>query len=276
MNINKYIALLLLPTLTLCSCSEEEVPVFSSDRGVNFVLYDGDSDEYTDNYEQLSYEYNFFNDYPDAGFSLSDVSTSVGIQLEGTFSDEPITVHIKAAAVDGYDMPDIEFPSEVRIEAGEYRANFTVTCKHPADYDKVYKAELTFDYGASGLVAGTKERQKYVITLSDAARWDDMYVTNETEWNAAYSQYLGNYSPVKCRFIMVALGKNEDYGLGPYMGKSYSSIMYYYYYTPNKWGGFESSRVQGYLSDGLEWYEEATGEPLTENDGTPVTFKFMD
>lgn len=277
MKITYYFISLLFLALTLTACSEEEVPVFSSDRGINFVLYDTLYQEYTDDYEELYYEHNYFKDYPDKGWNLPDVAFGVGVQLEGTFSEQPITVHIKAEPVDGYDMPEIEFPGSCVIEAGEYRANFKVVCKKPAELEKTYKATLTFDYEASGLVAGTKERQQYEITISDASEWDDMYVANETEWNSTYGDLLGDYGPIKGRLILVANGKDEDYGAGSWSGKSYTNIMYIYYYTKMGYsGGFSSWSVQNNLEYGLEAYEYYQGKPLTEADGTPVTFKFME
>lgn len=261
--------------LALCGCSKQEVQVFSADRGVNFVLYDSLSREYTDNYEQLKYEHNFFQDYPTAGWNVPDITLSVGVYLEGTLSDQPVHVKIKAEPVEGYDMPQLGLPAECVIEAGDYRTHFNVVCKKPQTLEKVYKALLTFDYEASGLVAGTKERQQYAITLSDATAWADMFVANETEWNSYYANILGNYGPMKGRFILVACGTNENDAAYPFSGKDYKGICNYYYNTKMGWGGFSYSSTQGILTAGLDWYKEAHGKELTEADGTPVTFKFM-
>lgn len=285
MNTIKHFALLPLLTLALNSCREEEVPVFSSDRGVNFILYDAQNDEYTDNYEELKYEHNYFEDYAEGGYNLPDASASVGIQLEGTFSNEPITVKIKAEAVDGYDMPDIEFPTETVIPAGEYRANFNVLCKKPQTYDKVYKTVLTFDYDASGLTAGTKERQQFEITVSDAAIWEDMYVANETEWNNAYSHIFGDYAPVKCRAIFVGCGSSEYSGAAMYGSRyctDYSGVKNYFNrtkqgYTSNSFAvsPYYSNQIY-YIYYGLLQYQSLNGTDLPEADGTPVTYKFLE
>lgn len=282
MKITNYFTILILFIAALSSCSEEEVQVFSSERGINFILYDTLSGEYTDDYEELKYEHNYFKDYPDAGWNLPDVCMAVGIQLEGAFSDEPVTVKIKAEAVDGYDMPDIEFPAECVIPVGEYRANFLVKCKKPQVMEKEYKAVLVFDYDASRLVAGTKERQKYEITISDKSIWDDMYVANETEWNSVYSDVLGDYGPVKGRAVLVSCGKSSDsgavYSFGANYGATYDGIMRYYYNT--KMGSYTNSfkyfYQTYYLYYGLALYQENYGKELTEADGTIVSFKILE
>lgn len=275
MNIRYYFVGVLFALTCLASCKQEEVKTFTAERGINFVLYDSSMQEYEDDYEKLSLEHNFFEDYAEQSWNVSDFSQEIGIQLEGTFSDEPIAVKVKAEAVDGYELPELDFPSECVIEAGEARAHFTVVCKKPTVYDKVYKAKLVFDYAASKLVAGTKERQSFDITISDASAWEDMYVSNEAEWNSCYSSLLGTYGPVKGRFIFISLGTSED--SGSYYGESYKSICQRFYNQKNGWGsnGFNNTNTKWYMNNALDWYWESHGGvELAEADGTPVTFNF--
>ena len=266
----------LLAVLCLGACQQEEVKTFSGERGINFVCYDDWSKSYEDDYTKLTLEHNFFEDYAEQGWELSDYTQEIGIQLEGTFSDTPITVKVKVEAVDGYEMPTLELPEECVIEAGEYQSHFEMKCKKPAEFDKVYKARLVFDYSASGLVSGTKERQAYEITLSDATPWSDMYVSNETEWNTAYASVLGNYGPMKARCLFVGLGTSEYGGAYYYgAGRIYTNIRTYFYNQKNGWsGGFtgRNSFVGYYLDDTLYLYEEVYGKELQEADGTTVAF----
>ena len=53
-----------------------------------------------------------------------------------------------------------------------------------------------FDYANSDVVAGTKERQKVKVTVKDVTDWGGMYVSDEDEWNAYYSDVLGKYGPM--------------------------------------------------------------------------------
>ncbi len=268
--------ILTFASICLASCKQEEVKTFSSERGVNFVNYDDWSKTYEDDYKSLKLEHNFLEDYATQGWQVADYTQEVGIQLEGQFSYSPISVKVKVEAVDGYELPTLTLPEECVIEPGEYQTHFTLTCKKPEAYDKVYKAKLVFDYSASGLVAGTKERQSYEITISDATIWSDMYVSNEAEWNSSFSNILGTYGPVKVRFLLVALGTSDESGaVGYSAGKNYSGIRQYYYNQKNGWsGGFKGGWVSWYIDDGLYLYEENYGKAPAEADGTPVTFNF--
>ena len=251
--------------LAFSACEEEEVMTFDAERGVNFVNYNANYNQYTDDYERLKAEYNFYDQYAkEASLELQPCTLYVGLQLEGNFSDKPVKVKIKAEAVEGYDMADVTLPEEVVIEAGAYQANFPVVCNQPKDYEKDYKVKLTIDYANSDVIAGTKERQNYEISISDKTNFEDMYVENAEQWNAEYAEYLGNYGGTKVRYVFASLARLYGY--------TYSNICTIYRYT--QIGG--SYLFYGFYYYGYDVYYDlldynSTHEaPLCEPDGTPV------
>lgn len=254
--------------LAFSACEEEEVMTFDAERGVNFVNYNASYNEYTDDYERLKAEYNFYEQYAkEASMVLQPCTLYVGLQLEGNFSDKPIKVKIKSEPVEGFEMPDVTLPEEVVIEAGAYQANFPVVCSQPKDYEKEYKVKLSIDYSNSDVVAGTKERQSYEISISDKTNFEDMYVANEEEWNASYAEYLGNYGGTKVRFIFADFAS-----YGPEYGYSFVCTTYRYtqiggYY---EWYGFYNYGY--YVWEDLATYNATHDTPLCEPDGTPVEF----
>lgn len=250
------------------ACDQEEVPTFHEERGINFVLYNVYYDEYTDDYENLESTYNFYEDYAKQGsLILAPCTLYVGLQLEGTFSDLPVKVRIKSEAVEGYEMPDITLPEEVEIAAGEYRTHFPVICRQPVEYEKEFKVKLSIDYEASDVVPGTKERQSYVLTITDETIWKDMHVENAEEWNTYYSAYLGTCGGKKIRFIFVDFASyGPDY--------NYAWVCNVYNYTKiggyYEWYGFYNYGY--YLYADLSTWNSTHDTPLCEPDGTSIEF----
>lgn len=267
-EILKYIVVIAL-LVSFSACDKEEVMTFEGERGINFINYESAYGTYEDDYKNLKSEHNFVMDYSegdDITMTLPDYQIEIGVQLEGEFSDVPIKVKVKADAVEGYDMADIVLPDEIVIEPGEYRTHFSVTCKQPKVYNRELKAKLVFDYANSDVVAGTKERQEYIITVSDALIWEDMYVDSLQGWNDMCSPYLGTADDVKIRFIYVALKKG---------GYNYiwANACYQYIAQGRPTWGF-TNYEKNCIRQQLDAYNEAHDEPLSELDGTLVTFPF--
>lgn len=270
-TIFNYITILSL-LFAFVGCTEEEVMTFDGERGVNFVVYDAGYDKYTDDYENLVSEHNFITDYSTSkAMELDPYQIAIGVQLEGTYSEQPIRIKVKAEAVEGYEMAEVELPEEIIIEPGEYQANFVVACKQPLTYNKEYKTKLVFDYANSDVVAGTKERQAYIITAVDKAIWEDMYLESLEDWNQKISPYLGTAGEVKIRFIYAALARHIYWG-----SQNYSYVMvnesFYWAYGVNRpsWGF--SATEMNLLRSELELYNTEHATPLAELDGTLVTF----
>ena len=251
--------------LTFTGCEEEEVMTFGEERGVNFVIYEAAYGTYKDDYKNLETEYNFFKEYANnTTMELPPYQVSIGVQLEGEFSDKPLKVKVKAEPVEGYEQLAVELPEEVIVEAGEYRANFTVACARPSVYNEECKVKIVFDYDNSDVIAGTKERQEYIITLKDEAIWEDMYVASLEEWNEKYSPYIGTAGEVKVRFIYTAL-KNINYHY------AWTNSLYYYIIMGRPTWGFTATEMDC-LRTQLEAYNASHDVPLAESDGTLVTF----
>ncbi len=257
----KYILLLCLTAL-LPSCNEEEIAPFSAERGINFLTLDAYGG-FVDNYQSLSTTVNFYKYYAAKGMAFTDTTTKVGVQLEGLMSDQPVNIRLKVLADEDYPLAEVTVPGDSAIAPGEYRRTITVGIRKPEVADTEYRAILTFDYENSDVVPGTKERQQYTIILKDETNWEDMYVTNEDEWNSWYAEYLGSYGPVKVRFIMAALNEAKGYG--------YDQVKQIYNLTQM----MPTYGFSYYLDDIIavlnEW-NSTHDEPLAEADGTPVTF----
>ncbi len=217
--------LLLCSLFMAAACSQYEIEPFTAGRGINFVKYNMFYKEYKDSYKELEEEHNFFVDYAgEKGWEADEHVFAVGVKLEGRFSDDSIKVKFKLLPVEGYEMPVLEVPDSCVINPRESQNYIRIVCKKPEVYDRVYKARLVFDYAASGLVPGTKERQEYLITASDASDWKGMDVANEEEWNSAYAHVLGNYGPMKARFILVSFGGKGIRAFGRVMRTSGASM----------------------------------------------------
>lgn len=265
-RIHKTLNLFLLAAATLfatTSCSEEEATRFNSERGVNFLIYDSQSNSYLDDYTNLKTVINFY-DYYLKGWDQDEINLKLGVTIEGTLSDEPIHVRLTTQPVEDYTPATIVVPEDSVIDPGAYRRTITVRCKRPTTYDTQERSNVTFDYEATGLVPGTQERQLYTVTLTDATNWSSMNVDSEAQWNEYYSSILGKYGPVKVRFIMVVLGTKYNY-----TAQTLNNL--YYYTTAYPTYGFQKELDN--LKNALQEYNDSHDTPLTEPDGTPVSFE---
>lgn len=248
--------------LSLTGCKEEEVQPFDSDPGINFLAPNGRGG-FTDDYTNLKATCNFFDYYlAKHDIDIENADIQLCLQLEGRLSDKPLNIKLKAEPVEGYEMPDLVMPADSILEAGAYRRTFTIGCKRPKEYDKEYKAIISVDYDNSDVVAGTMERQQFELTVTDATDWAMMNVETPEEWNEAYSSVLGQYGPVKVRFMQAALGKLD------YTSSRIQNLYYYTQYYP----AYGFKRVIEDLKTALQEYNSTHDKPLTEADGTLVTF----
>lgn len=250
--------------LTMTGCKEEEVDTFDSKPGVNFLVDNGYG-VYVDDYQNLKTDEDFFNAYfSQKTIDISTTSTiSLCVQLEGRLSDKPLNIRLKAEAEDGYEMPELEMPGDSAIAAGEYQKVFNITVHKPA-FGEERRCYITFDYANSDVVAGTMERQKYEIIVSDVTPFREMGVTDAASWTAAFGDALGQYGDVKVRFIQAAFA----------MDRWYSPQQVYIIYTrhlENPLSGFSTQRVNT-LKRYLDQYNASHDKPLQEADGTLVTF----
>ncbi len=251
--------------LAFTSCKEEEVEPFTGTPGLNF-MYQKATDYWTDesnNYEYLSSTVDFYGYYnTKKTIDLDYVDVKVCLQLEGRISDKPLKIRLKAEAEDGYEMADLVMPSDSVMDPGTYRKVFTIRCKRP-EMEKEYRAIIKVDYDNSDFVPGTMERQQYELVVKDQTNWEDMEVSNADEWNTSYASVLGSYGPIKVRFIQAALGA---------AGYTSGSISYKYYYQKYYPAYGFNDNLMTILKDALTEYNSTHDTPLSEPDGTPVTF----
>lgn len=264
MNKNKIYQYLLAccSLLFFATCSEEEVQPFTSELGANFVIID-QYGSYTDNYQNLTTTYNFYPQYLTKGMEVAQASIKVGVQLEGTLQDQPVNIRLKTLPVEDYESANLILPGDSIIAPGEYRRSLTIECQKPATFDVEYRNYVTFDYENSDIVPGTKERQQYTVIVKDATDWASMSVDNAEEWNQLYAPTLGQYGPMKVRFILAVMGELHN--------ADYDTISMLYSYTTS----YPAYGFQRYVSDfqaALEEYNTTHDKPLTEPDGTLVSF----
>ena len=241
------------------SCDKAEVPVYDSPTAVNFLAPDGYGG-FKDNYLNLNTEINLYQEYLNT-MDVGKKELLIGFQIEGLIPEKELKVRFSTEAVEDVEQASVELPTDTVFRVGQYMQTATVLCLKPAEMEKTYSTYITFDYANSDVVAGTKERQKFKVTIKDVTDWDGMYVTDESEWNEYYSDVLGKYGPMKVRFVLYALGKT---------GMTYGSIGYKYYYTPY-YPSYGLAPYLDYLKETLAEYNAANGT-LTEPDGTPVSF----
>ena len=257
-----YFYLCLLLSVLIISCNEEKVPQFNDERGINFLAWNAQKQQFEDEYTKLKTTINFFSYYIN-GMEVADAGLKLGATLEGTLSNTDIPVKLSTLILEDYSLAHITFP-DVVIKANEHQCSIDATCKHPGEFEKEYGAIIVFDYKECGLVPGTKERQQYKVTVKDATDWAFMRSADETEWNKNYAGTLGKFGPVKVRFILAALGTKYHYTLGQIGSLYYNTIA-----NPNY--GFK--REISKLNDALNEYNSTHNSPLTEPDGSLVTFE---
>lgn len=269
MNITKLYILSII-FLCLTACTEEQIETFQAERGINFVSYNSYNKEFTDNYQKLSTDINFFTKYADkTAWDIQPDTIYIGLQIEGKIPENEVKVKLKLENVEGYTPADIDIPQEVVFAKGQYQIPVQVICKKPTTYDKLYKSQIVVDYNNSDVVAGTKERQKYIVTVSDSTDWNAISVKDEADFNNVYGKYLGNYGPIKTRFLFVSLGKASS------VGGTYSVLcQQLFYYTKMGWGGVANTSIQQIIKTALNTYNSNNSIPLSEPDGTPVAFNF--
>ncbi len=265
-----YLIGLLFATL-FAACSEEEVQPFSDAPGVNFMertVASNGKVSWGEGYTKLSLSVNFVDSFYAKGiYGVEEREIPLRVQLEGRLSDTPLKVKFKVLPVveeeEEYDLPEVIVPEEaVEIKPGEYTAYATFIYKRPAVLGKEYRARIAIDYENSDVVAGTKERQYYTLSIQDTFKWSSMYIESKEEWDTYYASLLGDFGEEKVRFLMyvmkAVIGANFDYAC---------------YYTVNGPAAYGFQRYMQNIKDALEAYNaEHPDAPAKEADDTLITF----
>ena len=263
-----YLIGLLFATL-FAACSEEEVQPFSDAPGVNFMertVASNGKVSWGEGYTALSLSVNFVDSFYAKGiYGVEEREIPLRVQLEGLLNDTPLKVKFKVLPVEKeeYDLAEVIVPEEpVEIKAGEYTVDATFIYKRPAVLGKEYRARIAIDYENSDVVAGTKERQYYTLSIQDTFKWDSMYIESKEEWNTYYAPFFGEFGEEKVRFLM--------YVMKAVIGASFD---YACYYTVNGPASYGFQRYVQNIKDVLETYNaEHPDAPAKEADGTLITF----
>lgn len=256
----------LLAASTLVGCSQQEVPTFSGEVGVNFRERSGD-DNWSDGYNFLFSITDLFQYYTEQQtFDITYPESQLSLLIEGPVQDKPLKVKLKLEPLDGYELPDVTLPDEVVIPAGEKSVVFSVHVGKPAKMETRYAGKVTIDYDKSDVVAGTKERQSLVIGIQDIAQLPSQLdgLMTWDEFVQLFESKLGKFGPMKLRLALI----NDDPSF---------PIFYHAYYTKigydGEGWGYGLGENLSYYADALKEYNDAhPGAPLMEADGTPVTF----
>ena len=139
--------------LTFTGCEEEEVMTFGEERGVNFVIYEAAYGTYKDDYKNLETEYNFFKEYANnTTMELPPYQVSIGVQLEGEFSDKPLKVKVKAEPVEGYEQLAVELTAILAQHVEDSNVKMALEFALLEDFDHVFRFAnlLEMDEGIQG------------------------------------------------------------------------------------------------------------------------------
>ncbi len=259
------IALWLAASFT--ACNEEEVQTFSDKPGINFLeRYESSNNvSWGNGYTHLYSTVNYYDIYASGKYEMTEGEVPIRVQLEGRLSEIPLKVKFKAQPVDGFGELEVTVPEEaVEIKAGEYTANTVIKYKKPSSYDKEFRAQIVIDYANSDVIAGTKERQSYLIRVIDEFKPEKMHLNSFDDWNDYYQSCLGDYGPEKIRFVLSVIKDWFD-------SACYYSVYYRDY--PNYVSYYGIPKYMPEVIAALETYNnEHPGAELKEHDGTPVTF----
>lgn len=257
------IFLIVLAAFLFWSCDKEEVSPFIGEAGINFTSQGynlGDiayNQNDPDNPDQMDYTSNFLSHYQKGQFDDKYDTVYVQAKLEGILQERALRVNLSYKSVDGYDTPNLILSKDSVIKAGEYLVRIAVLIERPAAYNIEYRAQITFDYANSDVVPGSEERQSIILKTSDTyeINYENMFVSDEAEWNSCYESVLGKYSPERVRFI-----------LSVFKGETTMLYMRTNYYK----AGFENRMDE--LREALAEYNSTHDDILKEVDGTPITF----
>ncbi len=262
-NVYKLLFVCLL-VAALSGCQHEQVPVFTAQAGVNFREQNGEG--WSDGVNFLGRIIDLFPNYREQhtmDITYSDLQLS--LLIEGNVQDKPLKVKLKLLPVEGFEMPEVVLPDEVIIPAGKASVVFPVKIQRPAKLEVRYCAKVAIDYAHSDVLAGTQERQTYLVGIQDIAALPEEYDGNMTwdEFVQIFESKLGKFGPMKLRLLS---SREDD-----------NDIFYHTFATKVGYDGMGFGIGLGEnLPDfikALEQYNAAhPGAPLTEADGTVVTF----
>lgn len=201
----RYIFLLLAAGL-FGSCYEYEMIRYGEGGQINFMgdyyLGERETPFWQDDTSYMHYEVNF--GINPLGDSLLMDTVIIGVKISGTPSEHPRKVVFKTESKEENTL-EVIFPEEYYVPADTGMAEFKILLKRPNSRNKVYTANLTFDYMASDFDAGTMERQYFRLKAEDSVNLE-LWGSYTEEWDYYYSMYFGDYSETKARYLITKYG----------------------------------------------------------------------
>ncbi|NLI35557.1 MAG: DUF4843 domain-containing protein [Bacteroidales bacterium] len=255
MKYKKYIFVFCLAAIGLCSCSEDETPLFDTSYSALNVWF-GTTGSVLDS---INYNYSYTLGAKDLMFQA---------RILGSVSNVDRTFTIEAFSGDLTEAKGSFSTDTYTIKAGESSAEFPI---HFDTSKLSNSASFTTKDGHlwfrlvenASFVKGAESMQILKVVLKN-------YLSKPTEWDAAiyplraYSLYFGKYSKVKYQFMIQELGL-VDFHI------SYTAIKPYDEATNTLSANYASYLVQC-MQLALSNYNSSHTTPLTDETGAAVTF----
>jgi hypothetical protein len=248
--IKKYIVAIAAGVLAL-SC-EKEVSTWSGNDRISFTTRVG-----SDTLRTYSFVFDSEN--------TTQYTLWINMGAEGLVRDYPRTVTFKQeSAIDGnedavsgvhfvpFDDPQVK--AQYVIPAGAATASFPIILlRDPSLQESARTLRIVLEENEHFLLSVNKYKLYRNIVFVDM-------LTRPSEWADIF---FGTYGEAKHRFMIEMIGQLID---DEWLNENIW-MPYYYYYNSDY-----ASYLQGWLQEKLEERNAREGSPLTEKDGTVVTF----
>ena len=240
-------AIALLFALLFLSCEERVVHRYESENSLYFFW---GSENYNTFVQQDSISYNFTEKQSSR---LRD-TIHLRVLSAGFLSDSDRAVRIAQTLADGspnalpgthyVDFDDPALAGRFIVPAGSTRAELPIVIlRDPSLRSQVVRLEIELRENDHFKVV-IPELSRFVIKITDM-------IAKPSNWDFLWASYMGTWGPEKMRFL-------ADYvGIADYEGTHDASEMLYY---------------RSVAIEKLTEYNNTHATPLTEADGTPVTF----
>ena len=238
--------LLLMITLFLCSC-EKDLPVYENKDCYLKFVYGNDADSV------INYSFAYGNAVIDTVW--------LKVRIMGFTADYDRPVQLRQVITENNDAPSGELyvpfadlaADFYKIPAGAIEAELPIVLKRAPDSDTLeYVLKIAFQEN-SAFLYGSKENAFKKIIISNQ-------LVKPANWDDDCSYYLGEWGKRKHEFMIEVTGERWD-------DEYVDEVWHDYVWNDGNYCKY----IQNLLNDSLDAYVDDNG-PLTEDDGTPVSF----